>query len=99
MESVPTEAENPEGLHGRYIVTKANGDPVDPDAFYFVLRIDSGGSDPRHLTACHNAIMTYCEHIEDHIPQLANDLRRRVIQERSALALDRQAFHQDRDTR
>lgn len=36
-----TQAENPAGLHRRYIVQKANGEPVDPSARYFVLRYDN----------------------------------------------------------
>lgn len=28
------------GWYEKYIITKANGNPVDPDAVYFVLRID-----------------------------------------------------------
>lgn len=37
---LPTAAENPGGLHQRYIVLKADGSPVDPEAVYFVLRLD-----------------------------------------------------------
>ena len=37
--------ENPNGLHGRYIVTKASGEPVDERAIYFVLRLDQHGDD------------------------------------------------------
>ncbi len=33
-------------MHQRYEVPKADGSPVDEDAVYFVLRLDSGGSDP-----------------------------------------------------
>lgn len=29
------------GLHQKYNVTKANGTPTDPDAVYFVLRLDT----------------------------------------------------------
>ena len=29
------------GLYGKYTVIKANGEPIDPDAQYFVLRIDT----------------------------------------------------------
>lgn len=32
-------------LENRYIVTKADGSPVDPDAYYLVLRLDPKGSD------------------------------------------------------
>ena len=46
---LPTESENPNGLHARYIVTKASGEPCDPEAVYFVLRLDRGGDDPIHI--------------------------------------------------
>jgi hypothetical protein len=46
MQILPTESDNPKGLHQRYEVPKADGSPVDEDAVYFVLRLDSGGSDP-----------------------------------------------------
>ncbi len=99
MDAILSEAESPEGLHMRYIVTKANGDPVDPDAFYFVLRIDSGGDDRRHLKACHEAALVYCDHIEEFLPDLAKDLRRRVIQEQAGLALMRTDGYQERSSR
>lgn len=70
----PTKEENPEGLHARYKVTKTNGESVDDDAEYFVLRLDWGGDDKRHIAACRNAILEYAEGIKDHIPKLAQDL-------------------------
>jgi hypothetical protein len=33
-------ADNKKGLYDKYIVTKANGQPTDPKADYFVLRLD-----------------------------------------------------------
>ena len=30
-----------EGLFRKYIIRKANGKPIDPQAMYFVLRIDT----------------------------------------------------------
>lgn len=30
-----------EGLYGKYIVTKTSGEPIEPQAQYFVLRIDT----------------------------------------------------------
>lgn len=72
-----TQTENPNGLHLRYIVKKANGGPVDPRAEYFVLRVDAHASDPKHAAACRKALMTYADEIEQHIPQLAAELRER----------------------
>lgn len=56
---LPSAADNPTGLHRRYIVTKADGTPCDPDAFYFVLRLDSGGDDKQHIKACRAAARAY----------------------------------------
>lgn len=55
--------QNPEGLHRRYIVSRADGSPVDPSAVYFVLRLDSGGSDATHIAACRAAARAYWEFI------------------------------------
>lgn len=59
MSMIPTLGDNPGGLHQRYIITKANGEPVDPRATYFVLRIDGYGRDPKHIAACRAAARTY----------------------------------------
>ena len=70
-----TQAENPNGLHLRYIVQKANGEPVDPRAEYFVLRTDKHAKDQRHAAACRKALLTYAAEIESFLPQLAAELR------------------------
>jgi hypothetical protein len=57
------------GLYGKYIIKKANGEPTDPAAQYFVLRIDS---DPH----ARHAIQAYAESIKDDNPALAEDLLR-----------------------
>lgn len=74
MSRLPLQSENPNGLHGRYIVEKVNGEPIDDDAEYFILRLDKNGSDPKHIAACRKAIMTYAEEIKDHLPKLSQDL-------------------------
>lgn len=78
--SLPTIQENPNGLHGRYVVTKASGEPVDPDAIYFVLRLDSGGDDKEHIAACRLAARCYASQFPFGHPlyQLGNDLRKLV---------------------
>jgi hypothetical protein len=50
---------------------------VDEKAEYFVLRLDEGGSDLKHIAACRIAIHAYADAIEPHIPQLAKDLKER----------------------
>lgn len=71
---LPTASENPNGLHQRYQIAKADGTPVDPRGFYFVLRLDGLGDDPIHTAACRAAARVYAEQIREHIPQLADDL-------------------------
>jgi hypothetical protein len=77
MSKLPTQEENPNGLHGRYIVSKTSGEPVDERAEYFILRLDEFGSDPNHIIACRRAAVTYAKEIYPHIPQLAEDLVKR----------------------
>jgi len=71
---IPTEKENPNGLHLRYVISKTSGEPVDERAEYFVLRLDKYGDDPIHIEACRKAILTYAEEIKDHLPQLSSDI-------------------------
>lgn len=73
-----TQLENPNGLHQRYVVQKIENDtivPCDPEAEYFILRLDNQGKDLNHIAACRKAVMKYAEEIEPHIPQLAKDIR------------------------
>ena len=55
------------GLYKKHIVTRADGSPTDPDAQYFVLRIDT---DP-HARA---ALRTYVALVREDNPVLAVDL-------------------------
>lgn len=49
----------------------------DKDAEYFVMRLDTGGSDINHIKACRIGIHAYADAIEATIPQLAKELRER----------------------
>ena len=80
MNIIPTQTENPKGLHKRYIVAKANGEPVDENAEYFVLRLDKNGDDPVHIEACRQAVLTYATIIRNHLPELSDDLFQRYGQ-------------------
>lgn len=40
------------GLYDKYNITKTNGEPIDENSEYFVLRLDDGGSDKIHIEAC-----------------------------------------------
>lgn len=82
---IPTQQENPKGLHQRYAVYKISQTFVegtnlvlpDPNAEYFVMRLDEGGSDREHIKACRVGIHSYAYAIEHHLPELARDLRER----------------------
>lgn len=69
------EHERQQGLYNRYIVQKTSGKPVDPNAEYFVMRLDDGGKDPKHIAACRTGVLAYAEAIGDHLPKLAKDLK------------------------
>ena len=90
---IPTQLDNPNGLHQRYQITKLirvdeswRGIktkpkivrvPIDPEAEYFVFRLDEKGKDPNHIKACRIGIHAYADAIEPHIPQLAKELKER----------------------
>jgi hypothetical protein len=56
-----------QGLFNKYVVTKADGSPVDLEAEYFVLRLDTDG-------AAREALACYAEHIYGTNPALADEL-------------------------
>lgn len=86
MTTLKSKAENPTGLHQRYIVTKADGSLVDPDAVYFVMRLDDGGKDSTHIEAGREAAMRWAQSIismgdkSKHLHQVANDVIQLVNQ-------------------
>ena len=63
-----------QGIINKYIITKVNGEPVDPRAEYFVLRLDQHQNDKLHQKACVDAVLTYADKIKDHLPELAEEL-------------------------
>ena len=52
----------------RYIIQKKNGEPVDPNAWYFVLRIDK---DPHARIAA----LAYSRSVEQDNPKFAKELQ------------------------
>lgn len=60
-------------LYRKYIVSKANGQPIDPQADYFVLRLDT---DP----AARAAAYCYAREVENDFPGLAEELIDRLEQ-------------------
>lgn len=59
--------QDPRGLYQKYVVSKADGSEIDPEAVYFVLRLDTD----RHAR---RAAWAYAASIEDENPALALDL-------------------------
>lgn len=57
-----------QGLHDKYIVTKVDGSPIDPDAQYFVLRLDTD-------IAARVALRAYAGQCKYYNSQLAFDLQ------------------------
>lgn len=78
----PAKKDNPDGLHQRYIVTKADGEPVDPEAIYFVLRLDGKGDDKLHIEACREAALAYADFVQSgqakHLAKVGQELRNLV---------------------
>lgn len=66
---LPSHLLNPNGLHRKYVVSKADGSSVDPVAEYFVLRLDPFCRDQDHLEACWAAAREYAHHIMS-VPRL-----------------------------
>ncbi len=62
------------GLYQKYNLQKTNGEPLDPQSEYFVLRLDEWG-EPNHVRASKKAIRVYAESIKDSLPELYKDLR------------------------
>jgi hypothetical protein len=82
---IPTKTENPKGLHQRYYISKVGYThdgkqfelECDAGSEYFVMRLDEGGSDLKHIAACRIGVHAYADAIESHLPELAKDLRER----------------------
>lgn len=52
----------------KYIITKADGSPVDPNAKYFVLRLDQHGPDCQETAAARLAVARYAELTKEDAP-------------------------------
>lgn len=62
------------GLYNKYKIEKTNGEPIDEDAKFFVLRIDLNQNDKKHMEACRIALRVYAREVKEHIPKLSKDL-------------------------
>lgn len=89
--SIPHKHENPNGFHRRYLIQKIIGvkrvgsfrreqlilEQPDKGAEYFIMRLDEGGKDKKHIEACRKAVLYYASLIRDHLPELSKDLIKR----------------------
>lgn len=63
-----------EGLKNKYIISKADGTPIDPKAKYFVLRYDQHMKDKVFLRASRLALSHFCREILSSFPLLSKEL-------------------------
>lgn len=68
-------------LFGKYKIEKADGSPVDPNAMYFVLRIDTD-------VHARVALRAYARSIRNADPVLANELDEWIESRPTPYALD-----------
>lgn len=59
------------GYEKKYIISKANGNPTDPEADYFVLRLDK---DPHAL----RALLAYANSVAIDNLELSSDLHKKL---------------------
>lgn len=70
---IPTKEQNKKGLHQKYHISRTDGQPIDPENEYFILKV-AGKGDQKHIEACRKAVIAYAVNIEPHFPELAKDL-------------------------
>ena len=74
-----------DGLKMKYLLSKADGRPVDPQGIYFVLKLNS--DDRAHGLACRRAARCYALNIAESLPKLAADLDRQCDEIEAGQAL------------
>lgn len=83
------EEKKEQGLIQKYQVLKADGRTQSKEADYFVLRLDE---DDEHGAACRLAAVTYAQAIQNVMPQLAKELRERVMEHFSRIEKKKQSI-------
>ena len=63
------------GLYNKYIVTKANGKPLDPNFYAIVVRIDGG----QYVDACRKGVLAFAKAVEPLNPELAFDIDLEIV--------------------
>jgi len=64
------------GLYGKYIVSKANGKPMDDSFECIVLRIDGG----KYVSACRIGVAAFANAVRYENPVLARDIELRLME-------------------
>lgn len=62
------------GLFNKFMITRTDGKPVNPEAEYFVLRLDNKQSHLEHLQASLKALNAYANAIAESNPVLAKEI-------------------------
>lgn len=60
------------GLYTKYLVTKSNGEPTDPEACYFVLRIDTD-------VHARKVLRVYAHFVKEENSELCRDIRKLLL--------------------
>jgi len=68
--------ENQKGLYQKYIISKANGKPLDPDFYAIVLRIDGG----KYVDACRTGALAFAAEVRYQNETLAHDIYQKVYE-------------------
>lgn len=71
---------NEKGLYQKYTIQKTNGEPLDPEAKYIVLRYDHK-TDEANFFAAIEALRVYAKEIEKGLPAFSNQLLLDIIDE------------------
>ncbi|WP_155524039.1 hypothetical protein [Nodosilinea nodulosa] len=74
----PEEAPSLVGLYGKYLLSKADGTPLDPRARYFVLRYDAHAE---HGHQSRLALNAYAVQMQDIMPELSQQLLNQIVDE------------------
>ena len=69
-------SESQKGLYQKYIVNKANGNPLAEGFYAIVLRIDGG----LYVDACRKGIYAFAEAVRWDNPKLADDLLLKIAE-------------------
>lgn len=66
----------PQGVFGKYVISKADGTPVDAEATYFVLRLDTDAAARRAMGQYARSVRKANEGLANEIEQCIAELER-----------------------